>query len=147
MIPLLKITSLEINTIVTVISIVYAIYKGIRAKKAQQKLNSYELVSYKDKYHDLYIKLTKVIRQEDWNKGGKSNEILSNLEESLRDFNKFNNKIQSNEQYTINKTIKSALKHIDSVFKGIDYYIPELLSNLDDIDKKLQSICNELISN
>ena len=58
MITLFKITSLEINTIVTVISIIYAIFNGIWAKRAQQKINSYELVSYKDKFHDLYIKLT-----------------------------------------------------------------------------------------
>lgn len=146
MIPLFKITSLEINTIVTIISIIYAIYNGIRAKRAQQKINSYELVSYKDKFHDLYIKLTKVVRQEDWNKGGKSNEILLNLEEKLRDFNKFNKRIPIDKQNSIKADITSALSCLDSIFKGYDDDTKQLLTVLYEIDDSLNSICNDFMT-
>ena len=153
MITLFKITSLEINTTVTVISIICAVLTGFWAKRTkiiknelQQKLNSYELVSYKDRLHDLYIKLTKAIRQGDWNKGGKSNEILSNLEENLRDFNKFNNKIPDDKQDSIKTKITSALSHLDSIFKGYDFVTQNLLTDLYEIDDNLNSICNDLMS-
>ena len=104
------------------------------------------MVSYKDRLHDLYIKLTKAIRQGDWNKGGKSNEILSNLEENLRDFNKFNNKIPDDKQDSIKTKITSALSHLDSIFKGYDFVTQNLLTDLYEIDDNLNSICNDLMS-
>lgn len=153
MIPLYKITSLEINTTVTVISVICTFLTGIWAKRTkkiknelQQKLNSYELVSYKDRLHDLYIKYAKAIRQDDWNKGGKGNEILLNLEENLRDFNKFNKKIPTDKQNNIKAKITSALSHLDSIFKGYDYDTQNLSNDLDEIDDNLNSICNDLMS-
>jgi len=156
MILLYKITSLEINTTVTVISIICTILTGIWAKRTkiiknelQQKLNSYELVSYKDRLHDLYIKLTKAIRQEDWNKGGKSNEILTSLEEKLRDFNQFNQKIpldKQDKQDNIKVKITSSLNRLEFIFKGYDYDTQNLLTDLYEIDDNLNSICNDLMS-
>lgn len=158
MIPLCTTTSLEINTTVTVISIICTFLTGIWAKRTkkiknelQQKLNSYELVSYKDRLHDLYIKLTKIIRQntirqKEWNKGGKSNEILLSLEENLRDFNKFNKKMPVDKQDNIKVKIASALSRLDSVYKGYDYDTQNLLTDLYEIDDNLNSICNDLMS-
>ena len=86
-----------------------------------------------------------MVRQEDWNKGGKSNEILLNLEEKLRDFNKFNKKIPIDKQNSIKADITSALACLDSVFKGYDD-TKQLLTVLYEIDDSLNSICNDFMT-
>jgi hypothetical protein len=146
-------TITKIDIIVTVISIICTILTWSWAKSTkkikdelQEKLNSYELVSYKDQLHKLYLQLSKTIRQQNWNTGGKNNDLLSSLENELRDFNKFNKKIPIDKQTSIKETIDSALNHIDSLFKGLDYYAENLLTDLDGIDVNLNSLCNELMS-
>lgn len=153
MFSLINISATQINTIVTIVSIICTIFTAIWAYRTKtiknellEKLNSFEIVSYKDRLHKLYLDLSSKIRLKNWNQGGKNNDLLTNLDKELRDFNQFKGKIPSEKQESLKTTINSALQHLDSVCQGYTFSTTPLLKDLDIIDENLNSICNELMS-
>lgn len=153
MFSLNNLSATQVDTFVTIVSIICTIFTAIWAYRTKriknellEKLNSFELVSYKDRLHDMYIDLSTKSKLNNWNLGGNNNDLLLNIEKQLRNFNQFNGKIEANKQETLKTTIASALEHLDSVFKGYYSFTQNLLSDLDNIDDNLNTICNELMS-
>lgn len=153
MIYLLDINSTGLNSILTVFSIICTICTGIfayRAKKIKddllEKQNSFKLVSYKDRIHKQYLDFSAKAKMKDWNQGGKSNELLTNLDTELRNFNQFGGKISLKEQKELKSNINKALNEIDSLINGMTQHPTNLLTFLDRIDAELNIICNNLMS-
>lgn len=100
----------KVNTIVTLISIGLTIITIILTvlnwsfkKQIRTKINAFDLVSYSNSFHSIYIKISPIIRTKNSNNGGKNNSKIAELETILRDFNKYENKIEKKDRKMLRK--------------------------------------------
>lgn len=143
----------NINSILTVISIVLTILNFIwywNTKRIRDgfldKLNGYELISYIERFNTIYLETAKKIRAKDWNKAGKNNNLIDDLESVLRNFNKYEYKIQQNVREGIKTKVLDILKSLTPFREGIANETDKglLLSELDSIDESLMKIREDL---
>lgn len=149
--------STEVNSWITLISIIVAVIGWIVAiinglkKKAANKdidklnqeriqflelLDSYELFPYISHFSYVYQETAKRAKGS-WYKSSKSKEILGNLENTLRDANKYYPKISQSNRSTIELKVQKALAYLPDFASGTPESNLKMMNMLDSIDKLL----------
>lgn len=148
-----SIMATNINSILTGASIILTILNFIwycSTKKIRDqfldKLNGFELISYIERFNTIYLETAKKIRAKDWNKAGKNNNLIDDLESVLRNFNKYEYKIQKDIRETIKTKVVDTLKSLTPFREGTANENEKgmLLSKLDSIDEALMKIREDL---
>lgn len=148
-----SIMATNINSILTGASIILTILNFIwycSTKKIRDqfldKLNGFELISYIERFNTIYLETAKKTRAKDWNKAGKNNNLIDDLESVLRNFNKYEYKIQKDIRETIKTKVVDTLKSLTPFREGTANENEKgmLLSKLDSIDEALMKIREDL---
>lgn len=149
--------STEVNSWITLISIIVAVIGWIVAfinwikKKAANKdldklnqeriqflelLDSYELFPYISHFSYVYQETAKRAKGS-WYKSSKSKEILGNLENTLRDANKYYPKISPSNRVAIELKVQKALAYLPDFASGASESNQKMMELLNLIDKLL----------
>ena len=143
----------NINSILTGVSIILTILNFIWYRNTKRirdrildKLNGYELISYIERFNSIYLETAKKIRAKDWNKAGKNNNLIDDIESVLRNFNKYEYKIQKDIRENIKTEVLDTLKSLTPFRDGTanEYQKGSLLTKLDSIDESLMKIREDL---
>ncbi|MBO7470107.1 MAG: hypothetical protein J6T81_08290 [Bacteroidales bacterium] len=144
----------SVNTIVTIVSIVLTIITSFLTiktwrykKQVFDKINAFDVVTYSRNFHTVYLNISKKIRTTESNKGGRNNNIISELEAILRDFNKYENKLPEENRKSVRANVDSALDKIHCLFEGTadSSTISSFKSRLDDMDRTLIKITEKML--
>ena len=128
-----------------------------------KKLNSFDLFTYIDRLHSLYLELSKQEVPQQWNDETASSfkKQLLDIEVELRSYNRFKEHVPEDKQYRVKSAIDSAFNNINAITKNInekishpnslfdysiDYPLHSLLENLNKVDEVLLSIRSELMT-
>lgn len=138
------------DIIVTSVSIILALVNFFffnKTKTIYNKITGYDLVSYKDRFHSLYSDISQKIKRPNWNRGGKNNDLLDNLDKALIDYNNCDFRIKDeNQRYNIESAISEIKRILPSFYTGTENQTDKdnLSKKLDVIDKELVKICDSV---
>ena len=136
----------DVNTIVTIISILVTIYFGIgkhRAKAEVMKLRKYldykKLEDFAAKYRDTLREYCDKVERPKWNEKVQGKDVAGAIDSVLTEFNTYLPKMQDTTSRRLSNAIDEAKKELIKVRKGNETARDANLLHLNEIDRILNS--------